>query len=66
MRWCKAFDLAIDGGANIGSWTLLLAEKFSVVQSFEPNHEAFICLQQNINEWGLSTRVVRHEQALSD
>ncbi|UCD31074.1 MAG: FkbM family methyltransferase [Desulfobacterales bacterium] len=66
MQWFTKFDLAIDGGANVGSWTRLLAEKFSVVHSFEPNHEAFLCLQRNIDEWGLSNKVVLHEQALSD
>jgi FkbM family methyltransferase len=66
LQLCTAFDLAIDGGANIGSWTRLLADKFSIVHSFEPNHEAFLCLQKNVCEWGLSDRVVLHEQALSD
>lgn len=60
------FDLAIDGGANIGSWTRLMAEHFDVVHAFEPQDEAFACLERNVQDWGVHENVILHHAALSD
>lgn len=46
----KLFDerlLAIDGGAHIGSFTILMAKYFDVVHAFEPCKESFAILKAN-------------------
>ena len=66
MRIIDRFDVAIDGGANVGSWSKALAEKFIMVYSFEPNPETFECLSRNVSEWGLDGRVTVFPNALSN
>ncbi|MEO8614030.1 MAG: FkbM family methyltransferase [Luteolibacter sp.] len=66
LKVIKRFDLAIDGGANVGSWTRVLADHFQQVVSFEPNHDAFECLQRNITEWQIADRVTAYKEAISD
>jgi len=58
--------LAIDGGANVGSWTRRLAAEFDTVHSFEPNPVVYECLERNVADWGLTARVRTHPKGLSD
>lgn len=58
--------LAIDGGANVGAWTSVMAKEFGVVHSFEPSKEAFACLARNVEEWALGPHVAVHHKALSN
>ena len=44
----KGFSLAIDGGANIGAWTIVMAEYFGKVIAFEPVPETFGLLVENV------------------
>ncbi|NRG18268.1 FkbM family methyltransferase [Rhizobiales bacterium] len=60
------FDIAVDGGANVGSWTRLMAKLFSEVHSFEPNACAYECLERNVHEWGISPIVRTYPNGLSD
>lgn len=60
------FDVAIDGGANVGSWSRVLARYFSQVHAFEPYPPAFECLERNISEWGLDEKVRIYNVALSE
>ncbi|MEJ0058460.1 MAG: FkbM family methyltransferase [Terricaulis sp.] len=66
LRHLSMFVLAIDGGANVGSWTRRMAAVFDQVHSFEPAPEVFACLARNIADWGLSDKVILHSTALSD
>jgi FkbM family methyltransferase len=66
LTHCKEFKLAIDGGANIGSWTRVMAEKFEQVHAFEPNEDAFECLERNVSEWNLTSKVTIYNQALTE
>lgn len=59
------FELAIDGGANVGSWTKRMAGRFAEVHSFEPNKGAYECLARNVADWGLAN-VTLHPNAISD
>jgi FkbM family methyltransferase len=47
MYLVKDVHLAIDGGAFIGMWTKPLSYLFKKVIAFEPNPEAFACLEKN-------------------
>lgn len=59
-------SIAIDGGANVGAYTRMLAGHFDTVYAFEPASDTFACLQRNIQEWGLGDRVIARNAALSD
>ena len=43
----KKWDVAVDGGAHVGSWSRFLCDKFNLVASFEPNPDNFECLVAN-------------------
>ncbi len=58
--------LVIDGGANVGAWTKLMAAHFESVHSFEPNPEVCACLRRNVIEWEVSDRVTIYPNAISD
>jgi len=66
LEYVKNSELAIDGGANVGSWTRVLGNRFQAVHSFEPYKYAYDCLVANINQWRLSGIVTLHNKALSD
>ena len=66
LEYVKDLEFAIDGGANVGSWTRLLADRFSLVHSFEPYKPAYECLAANISDWNLRGKVILHNKALSD
>lgn len=53
----------IDGGAFVGSWTVLLAPEFKRVICFEPVPENFACLARNIDRL---TNVEIHQKALTE
>ena len=66
LEYVKHTSLAIDGGANVGSWSRVLGGRFGVVHSFEPYPPAFECLAENIKNWNLEKVVSLHHKALSD
>ena len=55
------FNVAIDGGANIGAWTYALAAHFRKVIAFEPVEETFGVLVKNTTGW---TNIECHHKAL--
>lgn len=57
---------AVDGGANIGAYTRVLAEHFQRIVAFEPAEDTYEALASNIRDWGLAERVETHPWALSD
>lgn len=48
LRYVTAFTCAIDGGAHVGTWSLLLARQFARVIAIEPSADTFECLQRNL------------------
>lgn len=58
--------LAIDGGANVGVYSRIMARHFDRVIAFEPAPDTFACLTRNLRDWGLGERVEARAQALSD
>lgn len=59
----KDWSLAVDGGAHVGGWTRIMAERFQVVHAFEPAPDTFATLSENMA--GL-TNVRLHNVALMD
>lgn len=58
--------LAIDGGANVGVYSRIMARHFDRVLAFEPAPDTHACLVRNLADWGLAGRVEACAQALSD
>lgn len=54
LEFVQKFDVAIDGGAHVGSWTKALSERFTHVHSFDLNPLNFECLNQNVQDWELN------------
>lgn len=48
LRYVTDFSTAIDAGAHVGSWTLLLARQFARVVAVEPSADTFECLERNL------------------
>lgn len=62
-------DVFVDGGANVGVWSLVAASKVGEtgrVHAFEPNPAVFSKLARNIHASGFEGRVIAHEAALAD
>lgn len=57
------WSIAIDGGAHVGSWARLMAEKFKEVHSFEMVPETYACLEKNV---GYLKNVKLHLKALGE
>jgi FkbM family methyltransferase len=54
MRHVKHFGRAIDGGAHVGTWSLIMAGRFAEVVAFEPSPDTFECLQFNVAQRALA------------
>lgn len=57
---------AIDAGANVGSYTRVLAKHFTKVYAFEPARDTFQCLERNVFENGDYDKVHLYNAAVSD
>lgn len=66
LQYVPSGALAVDGGANVGAYTRMLAQHFGIVHAFEPAIDTFEALSRNIHDWGIADRVVLHNKALSD
>lgn len=58
--------IAIDGGAHVGTWSVVMAQYFEKVLAFEPAHQTFLCLQRNIADRALSDCIEPRNEALLD
>jgi FkbM family methyltransferase len=63
MAACRAFEVAVDAGANKGAWTVPLAKRFKSVHAFEPVPEAYEKLWQAVEGLG---NVTVYDYALLD
>jgi FkbM family methyltransferase len=61
-RFCRAFNVAVQAGGNIGVWPSKMAQKFSTVYTFEPEEDNFNCLTENVK----AENVVKYKAALSN
>jgi len=59
-------EVAVDGGANVGAYSRRIAENFSTVYAFEPAPDTYAALARNIEDWGLSDRIIPRQCALSN
>lgn len=52
LRHVSDFSVAIDGGAHVGTWSRLMAERFDRVIAAEPSADTFEALQHNMQMLG--------------
>ena len=64
-RLIKNYDMAIDGGAHAGTWTVIMAKHFHAVHSFEPHPQSFEYLKENCKDTSFDN-VFLHNSALMD
>jgi FkbM family methyltransferase len=48
LKYVTCFDVAVDGGAHVGSWSVKMAQHFKTVHAFEPATDTYLCLSHNI------------------
>lgn len=60
------WQTALDGGANIGSWSKVLKDRFKEVHAFEPAEDTYEALAKNIECWNAQDTVHTYQMALSD
>jgi len=48
LKVIKDWSIAIDGGAHVGTWSKVMAEKFDRVIAYEPTFETFGYLTENL------------------
>lgn len=53
LKHVTNFDCAIDGGAHIGTWSKVMAEKFGKVIAVEPSADTFEALAWNLAQAGI-------------
>lgn len=58
LKFVRQWDVAVDGGAHVGSWSRHLARRFKQVYAFEPQPQNFECLVANTQ--GLSVECIPH------
>lgn len=57
LEYVTDFTEAVDVGAHVGSWTRIMADKFSRVLAFEPYTENRKCLEENTRHLSNVTRM---------
>jgi FkbM family methyltransferase len=57
---------ALDVGANVGAYARFLAEVFGHVHAFELAPDTAECLARNVQDWGLSNRIIVHRKGVSE
>lgn len=63
----RSSGVAIDGGAHVGSWTVVMSEYFDKVHAFEPCQESYDMLTDNVAvESSERCTVIARRQALVD
>jgi FkbM family methyltransferase len=51
LTFVEKFDVAMDVGAHIGTWTVRLARDFKQVYAFEPAPDTYECLSKNCESY---------------
>lgn len=52
MQYVTDWSCAVDGGAHVGSWSIIMAEAFDKVIAIEASSDTYKCLMKNTLEYG--------------
>jgi len=66
LKYVTNFNIAVDAGANIGSWSIYMAKYFNKIYSFEIYPPNFECLKKNIEERNLQNKIIPYLCGLGD
>lgn len=66
LKHVTNFTCAIDGGAHVGVWTRIMANRFQRVIAVEPSPDTFEALSWNIDHWRLTNVVLMHRAVWRD
>lgn len=66
LKHVKQFNVAIDGGAHIGTWSIAMAKRFKSVLAFEPASDTYRCLLKNLEQFDPGHVVQPHRMALGE
>lgn len=66
LQYVETKRVALDGGANVGSYTRIMLEHFETIYAFEPAPDTYEALVRNLEDWGVGDRVHVFQKALSD
>ena len=66
LKYVSNFNVAVDVGANIGTWSIEMAKHFNKVYSFEIYPPTFECLKKNIEERNLENKIFINLCGLGD
>ncbi len=61
--WVRSWEVAIDGGAGLGDWTVVMARAFGAVVAFEPCMQTFDKMKRRVLDEG-HDNVLFHQKAL--
>lgn len=61
LKYVESLNVAVDGGAHVGSWTKEMSKVFEAVYAFEPSKDTYECLTENTFQCG---NVIRFNSAL--
>ncbi len=51
LKYVKKWNVAVDVGSNIGTWSIVMAKKFKKVYAFELVTETYECLVKNTEQY---------------
>lgn len=66
LKYVTNWSIAIDGGANIGTWSYRLSNHFKKVYAFELAPDTYKCLCNNVKYWQIDKQVETANQAISN
>ena len=58
LRYVTEWSCAIDGGAHVGTWSRVMADRFDQVIACEPSPDTFACLALNLRDTAVDCRNV--------
>jgi FkbM family methyltransferase len=60
LGYISDFRVAVDGGAHVGTWTRVMADRFARVIAVEPSADTFEALCENVRAFGLANVEVKN------
>lgn len=65
LPWIRNWRCAVDVGAHVGFWSIQMAQRFSLVEAFEPMPEFRECFRKNLDGgWDMSLAETRVERCV--
>lgn len=63
LKFVENFEVAVECGAHVGTWTMVMAKVFGEIHCFEPARDTMECLIRNT--WGMN-HIIKHPVAIGE